>query len=80
MVDWMIEVFANYKMTSSDKTYFRAVGLLDHFFKLSPRMLKESDVHLFGIASMFLATKQEDISHISLEDIVEKIGHKKFSE
>jgi len=43
-------------------------------------MLKESDVHLFGIAAMFLATKQEDISHISLDDIVEKIGHKKFSE
>jgi hypothetical protein len=80
MVDWMIEVFANYKSTSTDKTYFRAVSLLDHFFKLSSRTLKESDVHLFGIAAMFLATKQEDISHISLDDIVEKVGHRKFSE
>ncbi|KAL4429506.1 hypothetical protein ABPG74_014281 [Tetrahymena malaccensis] len=80
MVDWMIEVFGNYKQTSSDKTYFRAVGLLDLFFKKQPKKLVESDVHLFGIASMFLATKQEDISHISLDDIVEKVGHNKFTE
>jgi len=43
-------------------------------------MLNDADVHLYGIAAMFLATKQEDITHILLEDIVEKIGHKKFSE
>ncbi|EAS06644.3 amine-terminal domain cyclin (macronuclear) [Tetrahymena thermophila SB210] len=80
MVDWMIEVFGNYKQTSSDKTYFRAVGLLDLFFKKQTKKLVESDVHLFGIAAMFLATKQEDISHISLDDIVEKVGHNKFTE
>lgn len=44
------------------------------------RVLKESDVHLFGMAAIFLATKQEDISHISLDDIVEKVGHNKFNE
>ncbi|KAL4474422.1 hypothetical protein ABPG72_007821 [Tetrahymena utriculariae] len=80
MADWMIEVFGNYKQTSSDKTYFRAVGLLDLFFKKQTKKLVESDVHLFGIAAMFLATKQEDISHISLDDIVEKVGHNKFIE
>jgi hypothetical protein len=29
MVDWMLEVFGNYEKTSSNMTYFRAVGLLD---------------------------------------------------
>ena len=33
MVDWMIEVFGNYKPSSSDKTLFRAVFILDLFNK-----------------------------------------------
>lgn len=33
MVDWMIEVFYNYKETTSEYTFYRAVELLDFYVK-----------------------------------------------
>ena len=27
---------------------------------------------------MFIATKHEDISHISMKDMIERVGHNKF--
>lgn len=34
MVDWMIEVFANYDKTVKEETYFRAVSIMDLYFKV----------------------------------------------
>lgn len=79
MVDWMLEVFGNYEKTSSNRTYFRAVGLLDQFLIRAPRVLKNEDLHLVGIGCLFLASKQEDVYHISLDDVFSKVGHKRFS-
>ena len=33
MVDWMLEVFGNYKKTTTHFTYFRAVCLMDLYLK-----------------------------------------------
>ena len=33
MVDWMIEVYANYSDTSQIQTYFKAVTIMDLYFK-----------------------------------------------
>jgi cyclin B len=35
MVDWMIEVFANYSDTSQIQTYFKAVTIMDLYIKHS---------------------------------------------
>jgi cyclin B len=42
------------------------------------RVLKDNDVHLSGVASMFLATKYEDIYHIPLRDFLTRVAHNKF--
>lgn len=44
-------------------------------YLLLGRTLSDSDVHLCGVAAIFLATKIEDIIHISLSEIVEKVAH-----
>lgn len=79
MVDWMIEVLGNYHTTTSHQTFFLAVSIMDLYFKYAPRRIRESDLHLVGIASMFLASKYEDVYHIPLEDFVQRVGHDKFS-
>ena len=33
MVDWMIEVFANYNETSSSATFFKAIAVMDLYYK-----------------------------------------------
>lgn len=89
----MIEVFANYSDTSQIPTYFKAVTIMDMYFKNSRayfirvfnknlkflhRILKDTDVHLSGVAAMFLATKYEDIYHIPLRDFLTRVAHNKF--
>ena len=79
MVDWKIEVFYNFSHVS-EETYFRSISIMDLYFKLCPKKLKDKDVHLIGIGSMFIATKIEDIYHIDLKSMVERVGHNKFNE
>ena len=77
MIDWMIEVLANYKCEES--TYFLAVNLMDRYFQLSKKSLKPNDLHLIGICCMFIASKFYDIYPIKLRVVVEKISHNKFA-
>lgn len=51
---------------------------MDRFLKLSLKTLKDSDIHLIGIACLYIATKQCDIYHIPLTHFYDKVGHKKF--
>lgn len=37
MADWMLEVFANYNETSNTNTYFKAVTIMDFYFKKSKK-------------------------------------------
>ena len=75
----MLEVFGNYDKTSSNVTYFRSIGIMDQFLKKSKRVIKNEDLHLVGIGSIFLGSKQEDVYHITLDDIYSKVGHQRFS-
>lgn len=57
MVDWMIEVLSSYKM--SEEAFFRSCKYMDLFFKRTTKKLEVSDLHLVGVASMFMASKYE---------------------
>ena len=43
------------------------------------RVLTNSDIHLTGMASMFLATKYEDTYYIPMRHFYQDIGHQNFS-
>ena len=43
------------------------------------KVLQDSDLHLIGITSIYIASKYEDIYHIPITEFFSKIGFKKFS-
>lgn len=73
MVDWMVEVFANFKC--DDLTFFLAVSIMDRYYKNCSREMKVADLHINGVTSMFLASKYEDIYPLKMKTVFEKIGH-----
>jgi hypothetical protein len=77
MVDWVIEVISSYKY--SESAFFTAVRIMDTFFMKSKACLKSSDLHLVGVASIFIACKYEEIYPLKVKLIHEKIAHKKLS-
>ncbi len=78
MIDWMIEVLTNYKC--DDNTFFIAVNTMDRYFKaLGSASLQPNELHLIGVAAMFMASKYEDIYPLRLRIVHEKISHKKLS-
>ena len=78
MIDWMIEVLTNYKC--DDNTLFLAVNTMDRYFKgLNENSVQPADLHLIGVAAMFMASKYEDIYPLRLKIVHEKIAHKKLS-
>jgi hypothetical protein len=52
---------------------------MDRYFKKTDCHISYSDIHLIGVAAMFIATKYEDVSQVNLLTVVKKIGHNKFS-
>ena len=76
MVDWMIEVLTNFKC--DDQTYFIAVAIMDRYFKMKKETLEVSNLHVVGVAAMFLASKYEDIYPLKMSVVFEKIAHKKL--
>ena len=52
---------------------------MDRYFALSKKALKPTDLHLLGIAAMFLAAKYEEIYPFKMRHVYEKIGHRKLS-
>jgi hypothetical protein len=80
MVDWMVQVFRVMKR-STDKTFFQAVSILDRFFKArseAEEPVTKGDLHIFGLVSIFLASKIEDVIPIFMTGILESAGHGKF--
>ncbi len=78
MIDWMIQVFRVLNR-SQDKTLFQAVGILDGFFGASKEPISREDLHLFGVVSVFLSSKIEDVVPIFMNDIIRDASHGKFS-
>ena len=53
---------------------------MDLFFWKASSIYKNENVHLIGVASMFIASKFQEIYPISLKEFVHKIGHDQFNE
>jgi cyclin A len=77
MIDWMAEVLSTFK--TSDQTFFLAVNIMDRYFKNTDSLLKSSDLHLVGVATMFIASKYEDVIPLLMRTVINKIGHNKFT-
>jgi len=78
MVDWLIEVLEVYH--SDAPTLFLTIQIMDSFLSRTKSTLSNSDVHLTGICSVFLASKMEDIIPLRMSHVKNKIGHNKFPE
>lgn len=77
MVDWMIGIFASYN--SEPGTFFLCVNILDTYIQNCRSIIYEDDIHLIGMACIFLASKMEDINPLHMVHIKTKIGKDKFS-
>ena len=60
MLDWLVEVTSAYKCAT--RTYHLAVELFDNYLRVCQKqiVLEDKDIHLIGLASLFLASKYED--------------------
>ena len=76
MIDWMIEVLSVYH--SSHETFFLSVYIMDRFIEKSRMRLKSENIHLIGVTSMFIASKFIEIYPISMDHIINNIGHNQF--
>ena len=72
----MIEVLSSYKMT--EESFFKSVFVMDSYMKHCRNKLEVKDLHLVGVAAMFIATKYEEIYPLKLDVLYDKIGRKKF--
>jgi Cyclin, N-terminal domain len=77
MVDWMIEVTTVFQC--STRTFFFAAKVMDKFFQIQNISVHPKLLHIIGAASIFIASKYEDVRPINLKDLKEKICHDKFS-
>jgi hypothetical protein len=79
MLDWLVEVTSAYKC--STRTYFMAVELFDDYLRgcKNQIVLEDKDIHLVGLASLFLASKYEDERPLSSKTLSQKISHRAFS-
>lgn len=73
----MIEVLCSYKCT--DMTFFVAVNYMDQYFKRTNIKHELNDLHLIGVASMYVATKYEEICPLRISVMQSKISHGKFT-
>ena len=67
---------------SSPSTFFVAASILDRYFKYkSDNNIKfdGSKFYLIGVATVFLASKFEDVKFINLKKCYEAVGRCKFS-
>ena len=78
MVDWMVEVLSIFE--TMDETFFLSVNIMDIFLLKTKKVYKNEDIHLIGIASMFISSKFQEIYPLSLKNFVHKVGHDIFSE
>ena len=76
MVDWMIEIF--YMFNSEASTFFLAVDILDRYLQNTKKKIEDKDIHLIGLACIFIASKSEDLCPFQMKHIVEELGKNKF--
>lgn len=77
MLDWFLEIFQKYRV--SPETFFVSATLFDDICRLYKKRLGWEDVHLVGTAVVFLASKLENSTPISVFEVSRDISHSKFS-
>lgn len=78
MLDWLIEVSSAYKCNG--RCYHLAAHLFDNYIRSTKHItLENKDVHLIGVASLFIASKYEDEKPISSNVMSVKISHHAYS-
>ena len=76
MTDWMVEVCSSFNC--QPRTYFLAVTIFDKYLVAARRhgiVQQDSDVHLLGVTSIYLASKYEDVIPLHSKVVAEKIAH-----
>lgn len=77
MVDWMVEVFTANK--SEPGTLELAVHIMDTYIANTKKTLKNEDIHLIGLASIYIASKVEEKIPMRLNHIVNNLGKNVFT-
>ena len=76
MVDWMIEVLSSFNCNTN--TFFVSLDIMDSFLARTHRVLNVKEIHLLGVTSMLIASKQEEIIPFKVSTVVEKMTHGKI--
>ena len=63
----MVEVMTNFRC--DDQTFFIALSLMDRYFAIKPLSAEVSELHVTGVASLFIASKYEDIYPLKMKDV-----------
>ncbi|GBF92345.1 G2 mitotic-specific cyclin-A [Raphidocelis subcapitata] len=69
VASWLSEVASEFRM--QQETLFLAVALLDRFQALSPAGVPRNVLQLVAVACMMVASKQDEVSHPTIEDFTE---------
>ena len=77
MIDWMVEVFS--ANNSEPGTLELAVHIMDTYILNTEKTLKDSDIHLLGLCSIYIASKMEEKIPMRLYHIVKYIGQNEFT-
>lgn len=81
MIDWMEIVFSMIRM--SESTLEVAVTIMDYYLLESVRKYNKTglkkDIYLIGITSIWIASKSNDLTPISVVLVEGEMGHYKFS-
>ena len=77
MVDWMVEVFCVYKCDPG--TFELAVHIMDCYLSRTNKKIKDEDIHLIGLTSIYISSKVCDVTPMRMIHIVKSIGHNTFN-
>lgn len=72
MANWLLEVVE--VMNCNASTYFLSIHIMDFFLHKTKSRFNDSDVHLIGITSLYIASKIEDMYPLRMNHIVKDIG------
>lgn len=78
ILDWLTIVCD--KLNQSAQTYFIATEITDKVIEAFNFEISNDDLHLIVIASLFIASKFEEVVPIRFKTLCKKVGHQKYSE
>ena len=69
---FIIGVSIFYMFNSEASTFFLAVDILDRYLQNTKKKIEDKDIHLIGLACIFIASKSEDLCPFQMKHIVEE--------